>query len=270
MTRSRWIGLSIGLVLILAAFGVVAWQSRTLTVSAGQNVALAQGAATATPTASPQTPNAAPTVTTSAIGDAFWTALAAKLGVSVDTLKADALQVRKDMLDQAVKDGRITQAQADQLKNQLDANKLIAPIYIGPGVKGQPGPGFRGRGYGQPPAPGLRGPAFRGPGFGFGFGSAELEAVGKAVNLSPSDLVTQLRGGKTLADIAKAQNVDQATVKQAIIAARKAEIDREVADGLITRAQATALESSLTPDNIDLTRMPFFFGFRQFPSAQTQ
>jgi hypothetical protein len=258
MTKSRWFGLGVGVLLILAAFGVVAWQS--LALPSSQNVAAAQAAPTATPTTvtpstSPQQPSAAPTVTTSSIGDAFWSGLAAKLGVSVDTLKADAVQVRKDMLDQAVKDGRVTQAQADQLKQQLDANKLIAPIYIGRGNGQQPFPGFRGPGNGQPPTPGLRG---RGPGFGFGFGTAELEAVAKAVNLSPSDLITQLRGGKTLADVAKAQNVDQTTVKQAIIDARKAEIDRQVTDGLLTQAQADTLKTRLTPDNIDLTRMPFF------------
>jgi hypothetical protein len=279
MTKTRWIGLSIGIVLILAAFGVMAWQSLALT--SVQNVALAQAAATATPTTSPQQPNAAPTVTTSSIGSAFWTELASKLGVSADTLKADALQVRKDMLDQAVKDGRLTQAQADQLKQDLDADKLIAPIYIGGGSRGQFGPGFRGPGKGQPPAPGSPAPGSgqppapgsrgpnnaqpttpnvrgRGPGFGVGFGTAELEAVAKVLNLSSSDLVTQLRAGKTLADIAKAQNVDQAVVKQAIIDARKAEIDRELADGLITQAQADTLKARLTLDNIDLTRTPFF------------
>ncbi len=256
MTKTRWIGLGIGAVLILAAFGVVAWQS--LALPSSTSVAAAQAAPTATPTSvlpstSPQQPSAAPTVTTSSIGDAFWSGLAAKLGVSVDTLKADAVQVRKDMLDQAVKDGRITQAQADQFKQQLDANKLIAPIYIGRGNLPPTAPGFRGPGNGQQPLPG-----FRGRGFGFGFGTTELEAVAKVVNLSPSDLITQLRGGKTLADIAKAQNVDQATVKQAIIDARKAEIDREVTDGLLTQAQADSLKSRLTPDNIDLTRTPFF------------
>ena len=269
MTKTRWIGLSIGIVLILAAFGVVAWQS--LALPGVQSVAFAQAAATATPapTTSPQQPNTAPTVTASSIGDTFWAGLAGKLGVSADTLKADAVQVRKDMLDQAVKDGRATQAQVDQLKQQLDANKLIAPIYLGP-ANGQQAPNFRGPGYGGPFGPGFRGrgngqplaPGYRGPGFGFGFGTTELEAVAKVLNLSSTDLTTQLRGGKTLADIAKAQNVDQATVKQAIIDARKAAIDREVADGLITQAQATTLESRLTADNIDLTRMPFFFGFR--------
>lgn len=254
MTKSRWIGLGIGVMLILAAFGLVALQ--TLAIPVVQNVASAQAAG--------ETPTPAPTATTSSIGDTFWAALAAKLGVNVDTLKADALQVRKDMLDQAVKDGLIAQAQADQLKQQLDSNKLIAPIYIGPGAGrfgpgfrgpggGQPLPRFRGRGYGTLPAPGVRG-----PGFGFGFGATELEAVAKSLNMASADLVTQLRGGKTLADVAKAQNVDQSVVKQAIITAHKAEIDREVADGLLTQAQATALEARLTPDNIDLTRRTFF------------
>lgn len=252
MTKSRWIGLGMGVMLILAAFGVVAWQSLSLTAS--QNLALAQ--APATPTPSPAAPSTAPKSgpTATDVGNAFWTQLAAKLGVSVDTLKADALQVRKDMLDQAVKDGRITQAQADQLKQKLDANGLIAPIFIGGGPGGKFGLGPRGPNNGLRPGQGV-GP--RGFGFGFGFGTAELEAVAKALNLSASDLTTQLRGGKTLADIAKAQNVDQGVVKQAIIDARKAQIEREVADGLITQAQATTLESRLTPDNIDLTR-PFF------------
>jgi hypothetical protein len=249
MTRTRWIGLSIGIALILAAFGVVAFQSLALPVA--QNVASAQAAAAGTPTPGPN-------VATSSIGDAFWAALAAKLGVSVDTLKGDAVQVRKDMLDQAVKDGRITQAQADQFKQQLDANKLIAPIYIGPGNKGPLGRRFRGPGTGPTPAPGLRG---RGFGFGFEFGTTELEAVAKVLNLSTSDLVTQLRGGKTVADIATTQKVDQSAVKQAIMDARKAEIDRQVTDGVITQAQATTLEAQLTPDKIDLTRKPFFFGF---------
>jgi Protein of unknown function (DUF2680) len=263
MTRTRWIGLSVGIVLILAALGIAAFQSLGLPVV--RDVASAQAAAPATPTPTPKG-------NTSGIGDAFWSAMAAKLGVSLDTLKADAVQVRKDMLDQAVKDGRITQAQADQLKQRIDANGLIAPIYIGPGFRGPfnrgpLGPRFRGPITGPTPAPGPVTPRpglgiGRGFGFGFGAGTAELEAVAKVLNLSSSDLVAQLRGGKTLADIAKTQNVDQAKVKQAIIDAVKGDIDRRVADGLITQAQATTLEGRLTPDNIDLTRSPFFFGFR--------
>ncbi len=92
--------------------------------------------------------------------------------------------------------------------------------------------------------------------------SKTIRTVAKSLNLSPADLVTQLRGGKTLADVARAQNVEQAMVKQAIIDARKAEIEHQVTGGLLTQAQANALEANLTPNNIDLTRMGFFFRSR--------
>jgi hypothetical protein len=91
---------------------------------------------------------------------------------------------------------------------------------------------------------------------------AELEATAKALNLAPAELVNQLSSRKTLADIATAQKVDQATVKQAIVDARNAQIDREVTDGLITQAQANMQKSQMTASNIDLTRPQFFFSAR--------
>ena len=249
MTKVRWIGLGVGLVVLLAVLGLVTWQG--LSASPGGNVALAQAAPTPTPT---------PTkVTASSIGDQFWSALAAKLGISVDDLKAKALEVRKDMIDQAVKDGRLTQAQADAIKARLDANGLIAPIYTGRGGVspwGGVGPQGGGRGF-------LQGPKGRGSfGFPFAFGrsSDELEAVAKVLKLSPSDLTTQLRT-KSLAEIAKTQNVDEATVKQAIIDAAKAQIQRAVQDGLLTQAQADQMLARLTPDQIDLSRTPGSRGF---------
>ncbi len=288
----------IGLVAIaLALTGIMVFAGAFAAFS-GQNVAQAQGAATATPTtaASPTT-SASPTVsatgspttgpsatttpatTTSTIGNTFWQGLAAKLGISVDTLKAQAVQERKDMIDQAVKDGRLTQDQANQIKQQITADNLIAPINIGPAGgqpgngqpgNGQPGIGPRGNGrgfgprgfgrgnQGNPPGRGFGNGGFYG-GFGFGGGStAQLEAVAKALNMNPSDLVSQLYAGKTLADVATAQKVDQNTVKQAIINTRSAEIDREVTDGLLTQAQANGLKANWTPDKIDLTRIRFF------------
>ena len=47
--------------------------------------------------------------------------------------------------------------------------------------------------------------------------------------------------------------MDQATVKQAIINAAKAQIQREVQDGILTQAQADSMTANLTPDKIDLT-----------------
>ncbi len=263
MNDQRWIRRGIQIVLLLAALGAI---GLGLAYLGGQNIALAQGAATTTPAASPQptsvsgtaTPTASPNATTTAptttssIGNTFWQGLAAKLGVNVDTLKANALQVRKDMLDQAVKDGRATQDQVNQIKQRLTADDLIAPISLGP-ARANANPQQPNRG---------RGPNFRGfPNFGLGSGQslAVLEATAKALNLAPADLVNQLSSGKTLADIATAQKVDQTSLKQTIVNARNAEIDRQVTDGLITQAQANALKARLTTSNLDLTRPQFFF-----------
>ena len=245
--KARWLGLGIGLLLIVAAFGLVFLQENGLRTS---GVALAQGAPTPTPGAQ-TAPEGATTpaagknrVDLSTYVDAFWNALAKQFGVTVDEAKTKVTAAQKDVIEQMVKDGKLTRAQGDKLEQAPNTNKPFGiPFMHGPMGKGF---GFRG------------GP--RGGGFGHeGLGStATLEAVAKALNLQPSELTTQLRNGKTLADIATAQKVDQAVVKQAIIDATKAEVQRQVADGVITQAQADQILSNLTPDKIDLTKMPFF------------
>lgn len=286
MTKARAIGLGFGLILIVAAFGIVLWQTANMPVT---NTAFAQGGATATPGAASQTPSAAATTTPAAqpqqqqqqqIGDTFWTLLAGKLNVNADDLKAKAVEARKEMIDQAVKDGRVTQEQADAIKQRIDANNIIAPISLGRGVGPQNtlpntnppnntlprrGPfGWFGNGNQGPfpmnPIPG----GLFGRGF-LGSSLQELESVATALKLEPKALIEQLSQGKSLADIAKAQGVDEATVKQAIIAYRTAQIDQQLALGLISEVQANQLKAQLTPDNIDLSR-GFRFQFRTAPA----
>lgn len=260
MTNARWLGLGFGILLVIAAFGLVAWQE---SVNPALGVALAQGGTT-TPTIQATT---VPTTTTTTsatptapqannIGDNFWNLLAGKLGVNADDLKTKAVETRKEMIDQAVADGRATQAQGDAIKGRITSDNIIAPISLGGNAtrpqQGQP--------FVVPSAPN-RGPLIAPELFGGrllpGSNLDLLEAVAKSLNLSPSQLVTELLQRKTLADIATAQNVDQATVKQAIIDARKAQIDRAVTFGLLTQAQADAQKAQLTPDNIDLSQSLF-------------
>lgn len=235
MSKARWIGLGLGAVLVLAMMGVLAWSGLSVLNTAGSVVA--QGNPTPTPAKG------------GVIGDTFWNLLAQKLGISADTLKSKAIETRKDMLNTAVKDGLLTQDQANLLKDRLNSNNLVAPI---PLPRGNRGPFMGPKG-----APNVKpGGHFFGPGVG---NVNSLEAVAKVLNLSTTDLLTQLRGGKTLADVAKAQNVDEAKVKQAIIDAESAQIDRAVTDGILTKDQGDKLKAALTPDKIDLTRNGFGF-----------
>ncbi len=84
-----------------------------------------------------------------------------------------------------------------------------------------------------------------------------LEAVAQTLKMNPADLTTALRGGKTLADLAKSQNVDAAPVQAAIANAEKAALDRAAKDGLIPQARADALKAQIDPSKIDLTSRRF-------------
>ncbi len=251
--KARFIGLGIGVLLIAAALGVVLLQGPGLTTA---GTALAQSAPTATPKAPAQqggqNPSAPAKSNLSTYVDAFWAALAKRLGISVDTAKSQVTASEKDVIEQMVKDGKLTRAQADRIEQNLNNNGGAGGLFL----RGFPGRGVPGGRFGQT-GPGQNG----GKWFGFWGSTAELEAVARVLKLDPSALTSQLKSGKTLADIATAQNVDQAAVKQAIIDTAKAEIQRQVQDGVLTQAQANTMSANLTLDKIDLTRMPFRGGF---------
>jgi hypothetical protein len=79
-----------------------------------------------------------------------------------------------------------------------------------------------------------------------------LNAAASALHTNASDLKSQLKSGKSLADLEKAAGVSDATVKAAMKAAAKGVLDSAVKAGTITQAQADAL----------LARAGNGFGFR--------
>ncbi len=225
MKNAGKLGIAIGLFVALSALGLMVWQG----AQGSAGTAYAQGGPTATPVpgSGQNQPNGA-----GQMMSAFWNALAARLGIGVDDLKSKAVAAQKDVIEQQVKDGTLTRAQADRMEQQLDANGV--PFFGGP----HGGPGGFGRG------------GF----FGVFGGSNTLDAAAKALNLTRAELDAQLQSGKTLADVAKAQKVDETVVKQAIIDAAKADIQSKVQSGAITQAQADQMLSRLTVDRIDLSR----------------
>jgi hypothetical protein len=142
---------------------------------------------------------------------------AGRLDVDADELR-EALAAAEDaQLDAEVKAGRLTQEQADAIKQMRDRSGLV--------LGGGPGHGHGGPGFG--PGGGPRG----GPG-------EILGAAAKALGISEEQLVQRLRNGRTLPQIGKAQGKDYADVKAAIRDAVKTELDAAVEDGRLTQQQA--------------------------------
>jgi hypothetical protein len=153
---------------------------------------------------------------TGAVGAVAMTPASATTSTNPVTSRLASL---KSALSGLVSDGTLTQAQADKVAGTLD--------------KKMPKGGERG----------MRGPGGR---FG-GMGMADIhDAAAKALGLTPDKLRTAMQGGKSLADVAKAQKVSVDSLVKAMVSAAEADIATAVKDGKMTQAQADTMKSSLT------------------------
>ncbi len=167
--------------------------------------------------------------------------LATNLGVSQGKLTSGMTQAAKDTIAQAVKDGKLTQAQADQLDTQID-NMAANGIY-----------GYNGFGHG----PGMGGPGMGGPGRdGFGPGApissttmSNVEtAVASKLGLTVAQMHTDFQNGQTIADLAQAANVNLADIKTIIINTIKPDLDAAVKAGNMTQAQEDSFIQNIQND----------------------
>jgi hypothetical protein len=184
--------------------------------------------------------------------DAILSDAAKRLDVTPQRLR-DALGAAEDaQLDQAVKDGDLTQKQADAIK----ARRRQSGRVLG-GPRGPHGPGFGGRGrHGGPGGPGFG----RGPGGGPG---AIFGAIAKELGISTAKLAAELRSGKTLAEVAKAHDKSVGDLKTAAKAAVEKDLDQAVKDGDLTRKQADAMLAHVD-EHLDRLGEARGFGPRRF------
>jgi ribosomal protein S20 len=142
---------------------------------------------------------------------------AAQLGVKPSELSDALKQALKNRVDAAVDAGVLTNEQAARLKERIDAGEY--PFLFGPGLDGH--------------------------GFGMlGRHSDFLVTAASYLGMSTDDLREAL-DGKTLADVAKDKGKSVSGLVAALVAAEEKKIDEAVADGRITKAQATEIKSGL-------------------------
>jgi hypothetical protein len=150
---------------------------------------------------------------------AFLNDVAGRLHVSPGALQSAISGALSDRLDAAVKAGRLTQAQADTIKQRIKQNGG-APFLGGPPH-----------------------PFFGGPGGPF---VAGFDAAAGYLGLTPQQLHDQLESGKSLAGVASDRNKDLNGLKKAIQDGAKARLDTAVKNKRITQAQENRLLSGLS------------------------
>jgi ribosomal protein S20 len=125
----------------------------------------------------------------------------------IDAMVAEATA----RIDQKVQEGELTAEQANERKSNLN-ERITRLVDEGPQRHGH---------------------------------KPKLDAAAQALNLSVDDLRSQLRDGKTIAQVAQDKNVDVQKVIEAMVADATARIDQKVQEGELTSEQANERKSNL-------------------------
>ena len=170
--------------------------------------------------------------------DAILEDAAKRLNVTPDKLRDALAAAQNAQLDQAVKDGKLTQKQADMIKERRKQSGVVL---------GGPGPLKLRGGAELEVHPGGPGPGF-GPGFGHGHGPHGpglrmeiLDGLADALGTTQSKLRRGLRDGKSIAELAKANGKSLDDVRKALKATAKTRLDKAVKDEDLTQKQADRL-----------------------------
>src|SRR5256885_1620767 len=163
--------------------------------------------------------------------EAFLGDVAKRLNVTPQKLNDAIKGAFEDRLDAAVKAGKLTQAQADQIKKKVEQNG--GPPFLGGGPPGAGGQFFFRAGRG---------------------GAIEdgLGAAAKYLGLTDQQLLDKLRSGKSLADVAGDQNKSVDGLKTAIKDSVKSDLDNAVKAGKLTQTDENNVLNKLTGHLDDL------------------
>jgi Protein of unknown function (DUF2680) len=144
---------------------------------------------------------------------AFFDAVAKHLGISSQELEEATKAAAIDQVDAALAEGKITEEQAERLKERIESGET-PPFFFGPRFFGE-----------------HRGFHLHAPG-------GQLSAAADYLGLSLEELRERLRDGRSLADVAKAEEKSVEGLEQAMVDAVKKNLDEAVSEGNLTREQA--------------------------------
>jgi hypothetical protein len=162
---------------------------------------------------------------TGTTGTTFLARVAGKLGIDTPALETAVKSAKSDEIDARVASGNLTQAQADQLKQQIANAPADAPLFGG-------GPGDHGRG----PGPG-------------GFG--DPANIAGFLGITTDQFHTEIEAsGATLANVAQAHGKSRDQLKAFLTDDAKTRLAQDVTDGRLTQTQADARLADIT-SNLD-------------------
>lgn len=156
----------------------------------------------------------------------FLSKVAEKLGVGEDELKGAIKEAQLEMIDEALADGRITEEQAERLRERAEEGGFLFPR-----------PLEEGRYHLRP------GVCRRAVGF-------VVEAAAQVLEMPKEQLVEELKDGKSLAEVAEAQGMSVEAFSEALLGQIQAQLDDLVAEEKLTEEQAERIFQR-TQENID-------------------
>lgn len=168
----------------------------------------------------------------------FKEALAGALGVTVDEYDAAVEKAQGQVVDEALAEGWLTEDQAERLRERMAQAPMLGKERMPMGFGFEPGP--------------------------IGKGDNLISIAADKLGMEVTDLLTELRDGKSIADVAGEKGVDTQVIIDAYLAQAKEKLDEAVTAGRITQNQADyqlqQLEQRAT-DQLDNTGQDGFRGF---------
>ena len=144
-------------------------------------------------------------------GDSFIAKTAEKLGISTEELTTAMSNAQFDLIDEAVANGKLTTDEAAKLKARVGEYGPLSVLRL---RHGKDGAGV------------CRG------------AKLVIGAAADVLHMERADIVSAIRSGQSLAEIAQSKGMSAEDFKAALLQSVKAKLDAKVADGTISQQQA--------------------------------